>query len=653
MANSAILSDGTTEYEFVYDAATQDDYKLRYGMSVGGSEPAPLWHNPDSAPPQLVRLTNQNQVIFLTTIVFGTDRNDVLNNLVPIKRWVDGGDQQAARYHTEGDVDKIYCRIQLDGATNYTDWTVVYGSVDDSKAFYNPVSDKNTLALDVTVMLICEPLGDGASFTMNNDLDGDPGMTRFISGTAYGLTAVGTPTLTANTTNYLSGASSQRIVTDSSTTEGVQTNTVTCSTSTNIRAFVWVQANAGADDLTIALLDGSGNTIDSETFDPGNPANYDKTAVGSAGSTWYRYALSGQNTAAADARLRIQRASGDATTNSTYNIDNLYLRQSTTVTPDAWMSSATVVNRHDHDGTNINRINVIDGWGIPGDSDALMTWRFNMVSIANNTGKRGIFALRTDGTIKNANFKHWYGSDEIDASSAGTGSWALSTAAAGRTEGEYARFTSGATDDTGTIQFQFADITDLRQFMSSPRRIFALARSSNIASTIEINAIEPTADFDTAPASFSTANEWELLDLGVHAPIKLSDEATGVTTGEYHEYKVTAPATSVTIDIDAIVHLPKEDGHFIVTNTEAVTVTNNHNLTLDGPNEIVLTAGRGKQHAFRGEFWTAPAGIGWRLYWILVDNDVVTPAYNEHTLADSAELTCVVVPRTRHLLGTL
>jgi hypothetical protein len=47
MADSFILTDGTTSFELVYDAGTQDDYKLEYGTRVQLSEPAVLMHSPD------------------------------------------------------------------------------------------------------------------------------------------------------------------------------------------------------------------------------------------------------------------------------------------------------------------------------------------------------------------------------------------------------------------------------------------------------------------------------------------------------------------------------------------------------------------------------------------------------------------------------
>ena len=263
MANSALLSDGTTSYEFVYDSASQDDFKLRYGMSVAAGEPNVLWHRPDNAPPQLVRITNDLTTIFLATIVYGDDWDDVINTLAPIKRWVDGDDQQAARYHNSGDVNKIYARIQLDGMTNYTDWTVIYGNVDDSKAYYTSVADRNKLAVDVVLMLTCEPVGEGASFTLRNDMASSPHFIEHntVATLGDGWNDQGTPTRSIASTVYLIGGESQRVQTTSSGTTGISSDTVAAGSGVDFVAYCWVYVQSG-DQVTVQVRNGAATVLE-------------------------------------------------------------------------------------------------------------------------------------------------------------------------------------------------------------------------------------------------------------------------------------------------------------------------------------------------------------------------------------------------------
>ncbi len=114
MAYSVILSDGTTSYQFVYNPSSQTDFKMYYGMKVSTGEPEALWHSPDSDERKLIRLVDQPGTIFLTqTVKGGSAWDNVINNVTDVRRLIN----QAARYQTIGDVNKVYVRIQPDGAT--------------------------------------------------------------------------------------------------------------------------------------------------------------------------------------------------------------------------------------------------------------------------------------------------------------------------------------------------------------------------------------------------------------------------------------------------------------------------------------------------------------------------------------------------------
>jgi len=240
MAYSVKLSDGTTSYEFVYNPSSQTDYKMYYGMRVDMGEPQALWHSPDNDERKLIRLVDQPGTIYITqTVKGGGAWNNVINNIADIRRMIN----QAARYQTSGDVNKVYCRIQPTGATNYTDYEVIYGRVDDSGSYYKSVDVTNTEATGVILELNVRAYGEGAPIPLRNDLPSSPHFLEDSNsdGLADGWSAVGTPTTNISTARYLIGGKSQQIQTNSSSNQGIRSGLVTASSSSTAVAYAWLQ----------------------------------------------------------------------------------------------------------------------------------------------------------------------------------------------------------------------------------------------------------------------------------------------------------------------------------------------------------------------------------------------------------------------------
>ena len=639
MADSIILSDGTTDIQLVKDTATHD-YQWKYGMRVGGRPPRPLWHIPDNSPPQIVRLVNDTQEISFGLQVYPSDDSwdTAINDLNTIKRWIDGDDQQAARYHTSGDVNKIYLRVQLDGMTNYTDWTILYGNVDDSISFYQDAALLNKRILSVNITLTCEPVGNGASFTLRNDLPSSP---HFLEdsdsdGLADGMNLIGTPTTSIATSNWLFGGQSQRCDTDTSTSEGIRTDTATATISSNIVAKCFVAASGG-DLISMRLLDGSNNEIETKQFNPTTPASspdaWAKTHTAGGGSlTWYEYHLTGTNSSAAGAKLQVWRSSLDATQTMTFFVDGLFVMVGETVVPDGWCSTSAIQNRYDPTSSAEGRINYVDVWGIPGDVPALVDITATVGTVASFPYRMHVSRI-SDGKNLSAGRLYWF--DTLTAGGVISGSYST-VSDANRSGGSYLRYTSTG---SGSAIFTIS-IPNVAAFNRWPSRIFALTRSSNTASTI--------GQTGETRYGYTTVSTWEWVDIGLELPTDRPWDDIAPSATATKSFTVNATTTGVTIDIDAIVMIPVEDDGFLIGESTSYTANDTIYLIADLEHYVVVSGTSGVSGTHLGECWTAKTSNTMNRY---IFN--VAGVGNVHALTNTYSVSLGITPRTRHLLGTL
>lgn len=315
----------TEVYELLYDAQNQADYKLQYNSNVQAEMPDVLMHMPDFGEELPIRGTDRDRTVFLGAHIFGTNWDDVWNNLNKLKRMIDGAHSQALQYWTEKDVPPVFLRVQLDGMTHYTNIPVKYGFVDDGRAPYESASILNKVALGVTIMLRVGPYGLGAPFVLQNELASSPHM-LFEGGTAglaANLTAVGSLTSQQIDNAYGIIGPSQKLVIPNAGTVGVETGDIAAPIGTHLEGYAWLHVGVGSNTCTVQLFDGGGNEIDSISCVAGTG---DMTLYDRFGNSWERFPVSGVITTAANANLRIVRLSADANAVTTIWIDQLYLR---------------------------------------------------------------------------------------------------------------------------------------------------------------------------------------------------------------------------------------------------------------------------------------------------------------------------------------
>lgn len=639
------------EIDLAYNSSTNPNWLINTGSPSMASPVTPKFHRPDDASPEIIRLIADIRPMQFSMIVQGDDNDpdDLLNNIAALARWVDGPDQQAARYHTQGDVNKIELHVKINGATNITKIPVIYGNVSSFDSLFTEFGAANTAAYGATVQLYLAPHGEGAPITLRNDLPSSPHFLEDSNadGIADGWLAVGTPTTGISVARYLIGGKSQQITTNSSSNQGIRSGLVTASSSSTAVAYIWLQGLTSGglfgDTVTINLTDGSDVSIQSKTFNPTTPTGYDKSYVDSTG-TWYRYVVSGTNVNA-NFRLYITRTAALATKISTFVADAAYLQTGTTTAPDAWCSTSAIYNRNDPVTANPERINYVDVAFIPGDSDAVVDL---LVEPTSTTGTKNTLAVSrlSDSIVSAVDVGHWQDSASMLLSLFVSGSQS-SPSDANRAGGSYLRYTAAASPADGQLEIYPAVGSDnYLKFFSVPHRVFLIARSSNAGTAFEWIEGPGIIKVLGEAVSFNAANTWEMLDIGYVLPI---DRATydnfGGSAVSALLINITPGAGSATTDIDAALILPAvEDGLIFVTST-----TSSADLRILGSYKQVITdSAFSAAPGAAGSLWEIPPGNKISRYVFTRLNNTT----QVHDLTDALTITFTITPRTRHLLGT-
>lgn len=636
--------EGYNKFSLVYVTSTQEKYKLDQNIGqITGQQPTVLEHVGDTNAPIPARLVESNKQGQWRLSVFDDENStpswdSIFNNTSILTRHFSGATSTAARHAVNGTAKEVRVQIIPEGATNATYYTVQSGYADTSRSYWTPESQQTDGTTSqrgawfIPINFTFEDSGKGDPFTLRNDLASSPHMAEDSNsdGLADGLISIGSPGFSLSTAvaNWLTAGQSQLFTTDAVSNEGVQATAVTAPLNTDAVAKVLLTAGTGNDILTMTLRDGSTNVIDSSSFDPANPTGFAKSYTG-AGRTWYEYHLSGQNTSAADFRLYVNRALADATKISTYLVDFLYLQIDTTVIPDGWCSSSSLKNRYDPTSTSAatrQQINYLDVWGIPGDLPAyfLMTLESNVTTSAKTITTIG---KNTEGEIDLAKSIYKIEGEWFTASFPDFSNTTDST----RSAGQYLRNTNtGGSDITGyQISNLDQNFTDL---LTRPKRVFVIARSSNVNSTIEIKF----SYADAMSGGFTAANTWELIDLGELV------YPGGLFGAEYYDgiFLTCTATTSCTIDIDTFFFLPTDE--FLVYKA---AFGGDITINLNKPIKKVYESGI--FNPYQGQLFTAiPGDVLSRYIFLISDTS------NTHYLSDTIDVTLAVTPRTSHLLGT-
>lgn len=639
MADSFALTDGVTTIELVYDSASQSEYRLRYGASIQLAEPDVLMHNPDFAESVPVRGVDQNRTAFFNLhLLPNTDWDTIHNSVTAVKRMVDGANSQALRYWTDGDVNRVVLRVQLDGMTNYTDIPIKIGVVDDSGSYYTPLAILNKIGDNVGVILTVGPYGEGASIALANAIASSPHCVEDSDsdGIANGWFVTGTPTTTIDTTAWLIGGKSQKVVTDNSTTEGINTPTATLAISSALVAYVWIYIETGGDQVQPILRDGAGGVVDSALLtetDSGGVS--DKTAVDEAGNTWYRVPLTGTNSGNANAYIEIRRQTGDASAITTYYCDGAYIAIGAAV-PDAWCGTLAIENQYAPTVAEAN-INYWDTWGIPGDADALVD-----LTLASSTGQGfGFYGFSYfDGVLPAASTVHWIESENMSKTTATT---ATETTGGDGVDAHYWNLPSG---QTSGLFFGNVDWDYLRY---SPTSIHAVFRASDSATTIQARigtdetGIPGGVTLWTGEAvGIKNTNTWEIVDLGVPNLTEL--QGTGVLL--VLELTITKISAS-TAFLDGLFVLPTaHELTYCEIDKYGGSVVTTYTFYTEGGNRVIRATSDKFLQPTLGDLWHVKSGnISTRFVFVFVGQD------KEYDLGTGVDIVPVITPRTRHLLG--
>jgi hypothetical protein len=635
MADSFILTDGTTSFELVYENGVQDDYKLQYGTQVRLSEPSVLMHEPDDGEALPIRGVDRDREVYLTANVPGDDWDTIFNNIAKIKRMVDGASSQALRYWTIGDVDRVVLRIQKDGATNYTDLPVKFGFVDDSDVYYTTI--QSTIAWKPVIMLVVGPYGEGAPITLRNDLPSSP---HFIEDSnsdgladGWNSTAGGPPAFSFSTVNYLVGGQSQNVAITTSGTQGIYSDFATCDPGSDVAASIWILFGANKDVIQVRLQDGGGNTVDNIEFDATLPSGHARSIVADAGGlTWYKFELSGTTTAA-NARIYIFRDATDHSDGVSFGLDAAYLQVGTTTVPNAWCSTSSIENRYDPTSSDEARINYIDVWGIPGDSPAFVDWDVD-------TSNRAIFYYIYQLSRKDAHEVQWW----VDSADFSTG--IVWTSGSGTSENHYSRL--GSAYSNGRIE----EALDFEQLARQPLRVYVIARSSSTTPTIDVGIYAGASLLggqilaSTDAVSVSSANTWELLDLGILNLTNIVRRSKDL----YVNVRVASNSGQNT-DVDAVIFAPAGGENIVI---EAVNkggaAASAVPIEIYGSEQQVfagLGSDGGTNTPFLGSLWHMQANVLNRHIFMLTDGS------KEFDLESTIDIGLTITPRTRHLLGTI
>lgn len=653
------ISQGNVEIPLIYDEVHNQQYRALYGYRVGASEPQAKWHVPDDGNSQLIDLIDQNSLAFFNIDVHTLESNappnilpgDLVNEAIrELRLWLDGANQEAARYHLIGDNNRVNVKVRRQNSDITTVWGVIYGWVNDSGSHSSATASNNDAAFDVTIALVMNPYGEAESYiTLKNEIvNPDVLLEGATAGLADGWSIVGGAGNTLITSNVLIGSQSQRI-TAPAIMEGIESPAATAPAGDCV-AYIWVHLE-NDKALTIYLRNVTlGSDITSKTIQPNDSTDVsDKRFINSTGDIWYRVSLSA-TVPANDIAIRV--LSAGVLTN--FLVDGVYMEFGRTDIPSAWASYCTVLNREDIVTGFPERVNHIHYWGVAGDMPAITQYEIDP-----DASNQYIFYISktSDGVLTVDNIQHWADSTDLDtliAGTAGAASW-VTTIDAGASGGSYERFT----EDTATSHdaYIFASNTffanwDLSAFGAIPRRFFVVARSSNSG------VITPTVYLDnnlvfTGDDVTVTNTNWSLLDCGT---INLVGEINPVpnVTGTLLintvaiGLEVVGSVTNDTIDIDAFVFLysGSNDDFLIVVYTKTGAT---NSMVVDGSIKRVYFNENNVGVISRlGNAWTLKPKILNRV--VIISSDSAGTDF-DFDIAESFTVQTSILPRTKHLLG--
>lgn len=618
---------------------TAPPYALSGSLVVTLAEPTVVRLDPDFGPPIVARLKPNDRIIsFTLKVPLAGSTAAAINAVTDLKLLVDGDNQIAA----QSDQDPVYLALEKDGGNGVMLHPIRYGNVDDGSAYFHEFAQGTYPANGVRIKLIVSEAGQAQTAISLKNYFPNGDFTIFDSGTAVGWNIVGSATHAAETTRYLTNGYSQQVTpTAAASADGIRSDAITCNDDDLLAAHIAISADSDADNITLSLTDGSLNVVQSKTFNPSSPANYDYSYRDNAGNMWYRYSFSDDGSparAAADARLNLQRGAAGGSSATPFYVDNAYITVGTTTVPAAWSSYFITYNRGDRAVANPERQAHVDVWGVPGDMPAYLQDNIDPQSSSTGAAKQIVFSKHVDAKYLVHHMPYWVESDQLAYTESGGGAWSDQT---GTTDNHFKRFTSSSTADSATAAAStafFDSVNTPQKFWSVPRRLYALVRTSDAGTIFTANGQSLTVN---------AINTWELLDFGpINREGYLTPSSAATTANAAISLTATNVANTKTVDVDAFGVLYAVDDGYMALVTSSDTSTNDY--ILDGAaQQFYVNDARGYYEVPIGNCWTIqPGNVVNRLVHLDIESD------DEFIYARQFTHDLTITPRARLLLGS-
>jgi len=585
---------------------------------------------------QLIRKQYGPRDMQMVLKLSGSDRDDMIDRLNDLRMKL----KAASDYHETGWGDEVFLRFQFDGATYACQWPILSGSAQPENELLHPelpyamlrdyqmfvlVNLRTKAEWEATTTYSLENEVDNANFEKGSGTIGD----RW-SGIGAGATG------SLDTTIYLIGTRSQKVITDTDGDEGIQSASKS-NAATSAVAYAWVYKASG-DEVAVELYDATGEAVkDTALYSAAGWA----TKTGADDNTWKRLIVSSDSLTGNNShRIRILRRSGDATQATTYYADQCYFEFGTTTTPTGWWGGSDIYNHWDSGSTDYNYGDFCD---IPGDTDALCKLKVKNTSGAN---QETLLAFM-DNAI--ARYQAMYEAEDYNV--AGT-----DTAEAGNSGGSYNTRTVSESGSTWNVCFQFDLVpSDIEEF-SGPFRLLGRARDETTWDT--------TGNFRYRIAGYQTSTSiikngpimvgsgHEIQDFGV---VKLQPDVLGVDqpmrVSLFILAQKQAGESNYTLAVDYFILAPLYQATVAKIAPSGWVVGNNEYFVLDsdsGQDYLVDSAEAYSEFTFGwvGNPLTLPAQTEGRIYFLMGDTD------DDYEIAATMRVSVEYTPRGLHFRGS-
>lgn len=339
--------------------------------------------------------------------------------------------------------------------------------------------------------------------------------------------------------------------------------------------------------------------------------------------------------------------------------DSITVSPGTSAIPDAWMSSSTVYNRGD---VSEGYHNYWDVWGVPGDAPGLVSTVIEMTSISGSADSVYI-GKGTDGIIPVGLQVHWVDSDAFDTDAdPGEITWSSQTGSNTNDQWYRGTYNSGPAG-TRRVTYSGQDAVNL---ISGPKRVVGRIRTSdsaNVTVSLQVKLGIYTI-LQSETLSLNGDDAWEMVDFG-----SMNAEGIGVRINESNTLKnnelfaelwefVDKPDVQVnftigglgsgdTCDFDYFVFFPTVE--FFIAKAGSAFATA-QKWAIRAIYEDFVGFHLGYAEAARGgELWKViPGTTTSRYIWQSYDD-----SNRNLGIGDTYIISLNVIPRTRHLLGTI